>query len=207
MKKKIKNRTWKKNMKTGLSRWTKHFFLIGLGIMVSLVGYIFREEFVQLYNDHTNKNTPTQVVVNTPKKNNDDGKGEVIHTITPEQVDNIVNAEANRHAVWPGYRGDLDDNFAIRKHFSENFAKYLKDNTGIDTGGNVYKGHYYYAVNDDGVIAFVGVHVGDYTTAPKYVTLDISKIIGKGIQVIPGTGNNGKPITIIYEIKIIFRSQ
>ena len=124
-----------------------------------------------------------------------------------EQIENIVNTEAFTHAVWPGYRGEITDGRAVRKHFSENLAKYIVNAGGVEVITE-HVVHFYYIVRDDGGIQFLALVNDGRTTddVPLYIIEHAQSLVNIGVPGIkPGTDVNGDPITVVYELVIRFK--
>lgn len=194
----------KKSKKADIRRYSFIFFLIGLNITVWSAWFAF--DFKSIYLNESNK-ANTSVVTNDNSVNNSEAEDEFkVVQIDPEELETLVNTIAYTHAVWPGYKGDVLDGFSVRKHFSQNLAKIIVNNGGIETYKEV-KVHFYYVVRDDGAIQYLSLVQGGRTTEDlevRYIK-HVQKVMSIGIPGIkPGTDDKGEPITVVYELLITF---
>ena len=200
-------RPTKKNPKKDLRKWSFVFFLIGLAYMVWLADYAL--DFKTIYLNETNQTGTTQTVASTGS-NTDEAEEEFkVLQIDAEEIENLVNTIAYTHAIWPGFKGDVFDGTAVRKHFSQNLAKIII-NSSVSELQNDYKIHFYYVVRDDGAIQYLAIVDGGKTSKdlPVYLVKETQKIMGIGVPGIkPGTDDKGNPITVVYELLINFQRQ
>ena len=198
-------RQTKKNPKKDLRQWSFVFFLIGLASMVWLADYAL--DFKTIYLNETGKTGSTQVVASSGS-NTDEAEEEFkVLQIDAEEIENLVNTIAYTHAVWPGFKGDVLDGAAVRKHFSENLAKIII-NSSVEQLDKDYKIHFYYVVRDDGVIQYLAIVDGGRTSKdlPVYLVKSTQRIMGIGVPGIkPGTDDKGDPITVVYQLVISFK--
>ena len=198
-------RPTKKNPNKDLRPWSFLFFIIGLASMTWLADYAL--DFKTIYGLESNKTETTQVVA-TSGSNTDEAEEEFrVLQIDAEEIENLVNTIAYTHAVWPGYKGDVLDGPAVRKHFSENLAKIIV-NSRVDELYKNYKIHFYYVVRDDGIIQYLAIVDGGRTSPdlPVYLIKNTQRIMGIGVPgVKPGTDDKGNPITVVYELVINFQ--
>ena len=143
----------------------------------------------------------------TPPSSDDSESEEKVLSIDPEQIEDIVNTEAFTHAVWPGYKGQISNGAAVRKHFASNLASVITSGSGVNVNRD-YRVHFYYVVRDDGIIQFLSL-VGNGVTTPNtplFVIKRAQEIVNIGVPGIrPGTDVNGEPITVVYELVIRFK--
>ena len=200
-------RQTKKNPKKDLRKWSFVFFLIGLASMVWLADYAL--DFKTIYLNETNQTGTTQVVASTGS-NTDEAEEEFkVLQIDAEEIENLVNTIAYTHAVWPGFKGDVLDGTAVRKHFSENLAKIII-NSSVSELQKDYKIHFYYVVVDNGNIQYLAIVDKGRTSPdlPVYLVKETQRIMGIGVPGIkPGTDDKGNPITVVYELLINFKKQ
>ena len=200
-------RQTKKNPKKDLRRWSFVFFLIGLASMVWLADYAL--DFKTIYLNETNQTGTSQVVASTGS-NTDEAEEEFkVLQIDAEEIENLVNTIAYTHAVWPGFKGDVLDGTAVRKHFSENLAKIII-NSSVSELQKDYKIHFYYVVVDNGNIQYLAIVDKGRTSPdlPVYLVKETQRIMGIGVPGIkPGTDDKGNPITVVYELLINFKKQ
>ena len=139
----------KKSKKADLRRWSFIFFLIGLNATVWSAWYAL--DFKTIYFNEIN-NSGTETVVAASGSNNSQPEEEFkVLKIDAQEIENLVNTIAYTHAVWPGYKGDVHDGAAVRKHFSQNLAGVIINSGGIETNIETVV-HFYYVVRDDGII-------------------------------------------------------
>ena len=159
------------------------------------------------YADVNGSNTNTTTVVSGQNTQENEEEEQVLK-IDPEQLEKIVNTIAYTHAVWPGYKGDLNDGFAVRKYFSENLARVIINNSrNFGDVDRVYKVHFYYVVRDDGAIQFLSLVNGGRTSedVPLHLIKNAQNTMSIGIPGIqPGTDDKGDPITVIYQLVISY---
>ena len=197
----------KKTPRADLRRYSSLFFLIGLNITVWAAFYAldFKTFF---YPDATNGGLNSANVVQQDADNAETGEDDFkVLQIDAEELDNLVNTIAYTHAVWPGYKGDLNDGVAVRKHFSNNLAKYIINNGRTGELYESYKIHFYYVVRDDGNIQYLAIRQGGKTSKefPKYLVKSVQKLMNIGVPgIIAGTDEKGEPITVVYELVITF---
>ncbi len=190
-----------------LNPWSKVFFTVALAGLVwgsvQLLGLTEYEYFDK------NAGSGTEVAVNDPNTQNQDPAEEQIKTIDPEDLQNIQNTIAFTHAIWPGYKGDIYDGGAVRKHFSQNLAKIIVQNGGSFESelGKSYRIHFYYVVRKDGAIQYLAIVKKGKSSSdlPVYLVKHTQKTMSIGIPGIePGTNSAGEPITVVYELLIKF---
>ena len=203
-KKNVPPRLPKKSKKADLGRYSTLFFWIGMVIVLSAVNYVM--DFKTFYYDATegSGNNSSLVVPQQEQSESD----ESVLQLDPEQLDNIQNAIAYTHAVWPGYKGDISDGDKVRKHFANNLASVVVKAGGVSVP-RAYRVHFYYVVRDDGGIQFLALVNGGKTSKdlPMYILKHTQKILNIGVPGIqPGTNETGEPITVIYELLIKFIS-
>ena len=198
----------KKNKKADLTRWSNLFFTFALAGLtwgsVELLGFTEYSPIVD------NSSTVVSTTVVTPNTTDTDAGNEQILVITPEELQNIQNTVAYTHAVWPGYRGDVSDGRAVRKHFSQNLGKVILQNArGFNIGdGRTYKVHFYYVVRKDGAIQYLAIVKGGRTTpnVPIALIKNAQTTMSIGIPgITPGTNSAGEPITVVYELAIVYK--
>lgn len=196
----------KKNPKKDLRQWSPLFFLFGLASMIWLAVYAFGLKDIT-YADMNGSGTEV-VAVSGQNTQEVDDEFQVV-TVDPEDLENLVNTIAYTHAVWPGYKGDITDGARVRKHFSENLAKVIINNGGINTDGQEWKVHFYYVVRDDGNIQYLALNREGRTSKniPTLYIKHVQRTMSIGIPGIePGTDDKGNPITVVYELLITFKS-
>ena len=134
----------------------------------------------------------------------------VISQFSVEQIENLANTIAGQNAIWPGYKGDEKNHREVQRHFNQQFATWI--NSGIIPVDERWFGRsvaFAYAVNDDGVLVFVGEIPGGSLTAEKnpYAYQTISEGISGRIQVTPAQNEAGDNIIMVYRIRIKFATQ
>ena len=200
-------RQTKKNPKKDLRKWSFVFFLFGLTSMVWLADYAL--DLKTIYLNESNEGETAQVIA-TSGSNNDEAEEEFrVLQIDAEEIENLVNTIAYTHAVWPGYKGDVHDGTAVRKHFSQNLAKIII-NSNVEQLDKDYQIHFYYVVRDDGAIQYLAIVDGGRTSKdlPVYLVKSTQRIMGIGVPGIKaGTDDKGEPITVVYELLIKFEKQ
>ena len=198
-------RQTKKNPKKDLRPWSFLFFIIGLASMTWLADYAL--DFKTIYGLDSNSSQVATTEV-ASGKNTEEAEDEFrVLQINPEEIENLVNTIAYTHAVWPGYKGDITDGKAVRKHFSQNLAKIIV-NSRVDELYKDYKIHFYYVVRDDGVIQYLAIVDKGRTSPdlPVYLIKNTQRIMSIGVPgVKPGTDDKGDPITVVYELLINFK--
>ena len=197
----------KKNPSKDLRKWSFIFFLIGLNI--TAWGAFYALDMKTFFYPESNS-SGTAVVTTVSGQNSEEAEDEFkVLKIDAEDLENLVNTIAYTHAVWPGYKGDITDGGAVRKHFSENLAKVIINNGGIDTGGRVWKVHFYYVVRDDGTIQYLAIVDGGRTSEnlPVEYIKHVQRTMSIGIPGIKaGTDDKGEPITVVYQLVISFET-
>ena len=195
----------KKNPKKDLRPWSFLFFIIGLASMTWLADYAL--DFKTIYGLDSNSSQVATTEV-ASGRNTEEAEDEFkVLQINPEEIENLVNTIAYTHAVWPGYKGDITDGKAVRKHFSQNLAKIIV-NSRVDELYKDYKIHFYYVVRDDGVIQYLAIVDKGRTSPdlPVYLIKNTQRIMSIGVPgVKPGTDDKGNPITVVYELVINFK--
>ncbi len=196
----------KKSKRADLRRWSFVFFLIGLNAMVGASWYAL--DLKTYFYPDANSSGEVVEVAAAPESTQSEEEEKIL-SIDPEQLENIVNTEAYTHAVWPGYKGDVSDGPAVRRHFADQLASVIIKTGGVDVSGT-YRVHFYYVVRDDGGIQFLSLVRGGRTTdgVPRHLIKHSQKLVNIGVPGIkPGTDANGDPITVVYEIVIKFTTQ
>ena len=187
----------KKSKKADLRRYSTLFFLIGYNLMAGLA-YIALEHKTIFPADTNGKGSKTTTVVHTPKGTDPDKPFKILK-IDPKQLETLINAEALTHAIWPGYKGDPKDGRAVRKHFQQQLANYIVKTKLSSTLEREYRIQIYYVVRDDGSVQFLGLKKGE---APAHILKGISDLMAFAGGIKPGTGRDGKPITVVYELAL-----
>lgn len=198
----------KKNPKADIRNWSSVFFTFALaGLTWGSVELLGLTEYTPIVDNSSTGVTTTVVPPNTADTSAGDEK---ILVITPEELQNIQNTIAYTHAVWPGYRGDVSDGRAVRKHFSQNLGKVILQNArGFNVeDGRTYKVHFYYVVRKDGAIQYLAIVKGGRTTpnVPIELIKNAQTTMSIGIPgITPGTNSAGEPITVVYELAIVYK--
>lgn len=205
-KKKVEKLKPKKYPKKDMRRWSSVFFLIGLNSMIGLSLYTLGYKTFIYPMDSNSSGTAS--TTQTPPPPSSDSEEQSVLRLDAEQIENIVNTEAYTHAVWPGFKGKVTDGDAVRKHFSQNLAKIIVGSGGGFNAQGTHKVHFYYVVRDDGGIQFLALVNNGRTTenVPKHLIDYTQKLVNIGVPGIkPGTDVNGDPITVVYELVIVFK--
>ncbi|MGI9548849.1 MAG: hypothetical protein ACR2M7_02575 [Bdellovibrionales bacterium] len=203
----------KKWDKHDISKWSTPAMAWGLALLVwgsnELLNWTEYD-----YGTNNTGNTTTTVVASTPNTGGESDENTfTISKYTAEQIENLANTIAGQNAIWPGYKGDPKDHRAVERHFQEQFAKFI--NSGIipvepSWGGRAIS--FYYAVTDEGVIAFVGYTKGQgrgLLTPEKnpYAYQVMSEGITGRVKVDPARDESGEPIIMLYRIQVRFQVQ
>ncbi len=194
----------KKSKKADMRKYSPLFFFIGLNLLLVATYYAF--DFKTFFYPDSSNSSGTEQVISAPDSDTEDTEEKVL-VINPEQIENIVNTEAFTHAVWPGYKGDVSDGRKVRRHFADNLASIIVKSGGEEVY-QVYKVHFYYIVRDDGGIQFLSLVGNGITTpdTPGYIIKKAQKLVNIGVPGInPGTDVNGDPITVVYELVVVFK--
>lgn len=194
----------KKYKKYDLRRYSTIFLLIGLNL--TIWGAYTALNYKTWFYPEVSDGTTTTTVSQDAKAPEAETEEQPVLSINPEQIENLVNTEAYTHAVWPGYKGDISDGAAVRKHFAQNLASVIISSGGVEVN-NTYRVHFYYVVRDDGGIQFLSLVGNGVTTesTPLYIIRHAQKLVNIGVPGIkPGTDVNGEPITVVYELVIKF---
>ena len=197
----------KKHPKKDLRKYSSLFFWLGLTGILGLVYYGFTYTTWEEVANNT-AGTSTTVIAASATSTSTSDEDDNILSIDPEQIENIVNTEALTHAVWPGFRGNINDGNAVRNHFAKNLGDYIIRTGQVPIEGE-YKVHFYYVVTDEGNIQFLSLVTGGRTSdrVPRELIREAQRLVNIGVPgIIPGTDANGDPITVIYEMLITFKT-
>ncbi len=195
----------KKSKRADLRNYTTVLTVWALNLV--LFGTLSAFEYKTWFYPEASNSTSTSTSVVVPDSVDSDSDEVPILSIDPEQIENLVNTEAFTHAIWPGYKGDKKDGNKVRNHFSQNLAEIIVNSGGVEVN-SVYKVHFYYVVRDDGGIQFLSLVSNGRTTenTPLYIIRHAQKLVNIGVPGIsPGTDINGDPITVVYELVIVFK--
>ena len=193
----------KKNPKKDMRKWSSVTFVFAVAALIwgsNELLNLTKYDYITNSSGHTTSvstTLPSDTGVEDPSTIN-------ILSLELEQIENLANTIAGRNAVWPGYKGDPNDHFAVQKHFAENFAKFI--NSGVIRVEAQWAGKsvaFAYAVSETGVVQFVGKIPGG-TLEDDYAYVAVQKGISGKVQVFPAQDENGDDIIMIYRIKVRF---
>ena len=203
----------KKWNKHDIRKWSTPAMAWGLALMVwgsnELLNYTEYD-----YGTTNSSGTATTVANATPNTGGpEDESTFTINKLTAEQIEGLANTIAGKNAIWPGFKGNEENNGEIDRHFREQFAKFI--NSGIipvqpSWGGKAIA--FYYAVTKDGTIVFVGAAEGrgkGLLTPEKnpYAYEAMSRGISGQVQVVPAQDEGGENIIMLYSIQVRFQLQ